>query len=263
MKKAFPLFFVSVCFGMLGLVLWTGQAFGKRVSPVTNPPGCQKNLEMCTGDLGTCEDDLAARQAQPTAPVPQTGQTTCWDSAGTILPIDEIPCTDAGAQGEDGQVWAGVVAPDPRFTANVDMNGYGDCTDPGEICDGTVTDNLTGLVWLKEANCVALGPANWATALSNVNSLASGACGLSDGSGVGDWHLPNRNQLTSLFDLEKIDPALPTGHLFMNFQSSCYWSSTTYPRSPDVAWCVDFQSGGLILTSMVPTRFVLPVRGGL
>jgi len=46
------------------------------------------------------------------APVPQTGQTMTF------------------AAGDDGVVQAGVVPPDPRFTANL---------------DGTITDNLTGL----------------------------------------------------------------------------------------------------------------------
>jgi len=194
------------------------------------------------------------------APVPQTGQTTCWGSRGEIPPIDEIPCTDAGAQGQDGEVRAGVAPPDPRFTANVDMNSDGDCTDAEESCDGTVTDNLTGLIWLKDANC--FGSRLWADALADANTLNSGECGLMDGSAEGDWHLPNRNQLTSLLDLGNFNPALPTGHPFLNIVTGRYWSSTTYPSSPDAAWCVDFTTGGLIITSKVPNRFVLPVRGG-
>jgi len=51
--------------------------------------------------------------------VPKTGQTTKY------------------SDGDDGDLQKCVAWPDPRFTDNG---------------DGTVTDNLTGLIWLKEAN---------------------------------------------------------------------------------------------------------------
>ena len=100
------------------------------------------------------------------APVEKTGQTGCWDASGTSE-------TCAGT-GQDGELQKGVSWPDPRFTDNG---------------DGTVTDNLTGLIWLKNANC--FGQRTWANALSDCNNLASGSCGLTDGSSAGDWSLPN------------------------------------------------------------------------
>ncbi len=57
----------------------------------------------------------------PPAPVPKTGQVTTY------------------AVGDDGDHMAGIAAPSPRFTDNG---------------NGTVTDNLTGLVWLKDGNCI-------------------------------------------------------------------------------------------------------------
>ena len=77
----------------------------------------------------------------------------------------------------------GVPWPDPRFTDNG---------------DGTVTDNLTGLIWLKYANC--FGETNWHDALDASNNLTNGQCGLSDGSNLGDWRLPNEGELGSLID---------------------------------------------------------------
>lgn len=216
MKKVFPLLFVSFCFGFIGLVLCLNAAHAQPPFP--------GGLPACLANLNTCE-------AQPPAPVPQTGQTT------------------SVSEGDDGDVQAGVVPPDPRFTDNE---------------DGTITDNLTGLVWLENMNCGTLGPANWATALSNVNNLAFGACGLSDGSIAGDWYLPNRNQLTSLLDLENFSPALPTGHLFMNFQQSNYWSSTTGTVNPIVvAWVINYNFGTVLLGNKASVFFVTAVRGGL
>ena len=64
-----------------------------------------------------------------TIQLPQTGQTTCWDKNGNV-----IPCAGTG---QDGDIQAGVAWPNPRFTDNG---------------DGTVTDNLTGLMWTQNAN---------------------------------------------------------------------------------------------------------------
>jgi hypothetical protein len=232
MKKLFLLSFVSFCFVLGGLVLWADSVSAKPPFPVP-PPG---------GGIQAC-------YAQQVSPVPQTGQTTCWDSGGTI-----IPC---GGTGQDGDIEAGVVPPSPRFTDNG---------------DGTITDNLTHLVWLKDANCLD-GTTNWQGALDFANGLYDGCtncggtnndCGLSDDSIEGDWRLPNRNELTSLLDLENINPALPTDHPFMNFQSSIYWSSTTNANSPSSAWLVDFSNGLVNSGSKTfnPDFFVLPVRGG-
>ena len=67
------------------------------------------------------------------APVPETGQTTCYDALGNT-----IACLDSG---QDGELQKGVAWPSPRFT------DYG---------DGTVRDNLTGLTWMKEADCIGI-----------------------------------------------------------------------------------------------------------
>lgn len=58
-------------------------------------------------------------------------------------------------------------------------------------CDGgngTVTDTVTGLIWLKQANCFPM--TYWKHANEVANTLASGSCGLTDGSSPGDWRLP-------------------------------------------------------------------------
>lgn len=110
--------------------------------------------------------------------------------------------------------------------------------------DGTVTDRVTGLVWLKNAGC--FGPANWATALAEVNALASGACGLTDGSAAGQWRLPNINELESLVDASASNPALSPGHPFTNVSNAIYWSSTSYfggqAGSAD-AWAIRLSDG--------------------
>jgi len=61
---------------------------------------------------------------------------------------------------------------------------YTDCR------NGTVSDTLTGLVWLKRADC--LSEANWQAAGQAAATLKAGDCGLTDGSVPGDWRLPTK-----------------------------------------------------------------------
>jgi hypothetical protein len=168
------------------------------------------------------------------AGVPKTGQTTSY------------------ATGDDGDLQKGVVCPEPpepRFTDNG---------------DGTVTDNCTGLVWLKDANCFGLRA--WVNALSDANGLASDACGLSDGSSPGDWHLPNIREIRSLIDYSQYAPALPSGHPFTGVQTTWpnvfYWSSTTAPESASTAWIVAWTNGYMDGGSKAASYYVWPVRGG-
>ncbi|MEQ1731267.1 MAG: DUF1566 domain-containing protein [Vicinamibacterales bacterium] len=66
------------------------------------------------------------------------------------------------------------------------LNRYVDCG------NGTVTDTFTGLIWLKQADC--LGEGNWVSAHQAVAGLKVGACGLTDGSSAGDWRLPTKEE---------------------------------------------------------------------
>jgi hypothetical protein len=78
--------------------------------------------------------------------------------------------------------------------------------------NGTVTDNLTGLVWLKNAHCFA--DVSWENAVELANAVADDQydfCGLSDGSQPGDWRLPNIRQLLSLVDYSRTLCRLVTG----------------------------------------------------
>jgi hypothetical protein len=144
----------------------------------------------------------------------KTGQTTCWDANG-----NEIPCAGTG---QDGDLQTGVAWPNPRFT------------DKG---NGTVKDNLTGLIWLKNANPCGLN--SWADALAYCNTLANGTAGLTDGSQTGDWRLPNVKELQSLIDFNSYNPGLSAGYPFTDVQSDFnpdgdpnspywYWANTQY-----------------------------------
>lgn len=170
------------------------------------------------------------------APAAKTGQTTSY------------------VAGDDGDLETGIASPNPRFTDNG---------------DGTITDNRTKLVWLKNADCYS-GKMAWSLAIFYCKSLKSGDCGLSDGSAAGDWRLPNLFEMESLRDMEYTTWALPNtagtgqwseGDPFTTVQNADYWSSTTYKAVPATyAWKVLMYNGGVQEHMKADTCYVWPVR---
>jgi hypothetical protein len=161
-------------------------------------------------------------------------------------PVCKSGQTTSYATGDDGDHQRGVALVSPRFTDNG---------------NGTVTDNQTGLIWLKDADC--FGQRVWSNALSDCNGLADGSCGLTDGSQAGDWRLPNVKELYSLVDVGNYNPALPSGHPFTNVQSYYYWSSSTIAYNDDLAFDVYMSSGYVGDSSSKSSNYyVWPVRGG-
>lgn len=151
----------------------------------------------------------AYRAGDKVASLPRTGQAISY------------------ASGDDYSAQKGVAWPGTRFTDN---------------SDGTVTDHLTGLIWLKNAGCFS--PTDWSTALTAANQLASGACGLIDGSTAGQWRMPNANELESLVDVSQNNPAVSAGRPFTNINlANAYWSSTTYTALPSNAMAIRFTDG--------------------
>lgn len=184
----------------------------------------------------------------PVAEVYATGQTLCYNDEDTVV--------SCGTTGQDGEFRKGMIWPVPRFTDNG---------------DGTVTDNLTGLIWLQNANC--WGVSGWTGAVSNANLLTSGSCGLSDNSKVGDWRVPNRKELNSLIDYGNYSPALSntTGNgqwvnndPFISVQpTSGYWSSSTYEAATSHSWYVDIKAGIIGTDAKNKIAYVWPVRNDL
>ena len=182
------------------------------------------------------------------AQVGETGQVTCYDLVGAV-----IGCAGTG---QNGDLQSGVAWPNPRFVDNG---------------NGTVVDMLTGLIWLKNANC--FGVRNWTTALADANTLASGACGLTDGTVAGQWRLPSRFELESLLDLEYYHPSLSNaagtaqwteGDAFSGVQTRIfYWSSTSAANSPQHAWYLFLYEGDVNYNDKRSDYYVWPVRGGL
>jgi len=179
---------------------------------------------------------------------------------------------NATLAGSDGNLQKGETWPNPRFTNN---------------SDGTVTDNLTDLVWLQDANCLDAitdptipitidksvngGTLNWSDALTWCNNLASGKCGLSDGSSAGDWRLPNINEILSLIHWGYQNPPISNDaggdrwgngtSSYINIISHLYWSSTTVPNGFNSrAFAIRLTLGQIEIPAKTELRYLWPVR---
>jgi len=91
--------------------------------------------------------------------------------------------------------------------------------------NGTVTDNHTGLIWLKNTTC--LGQKTWQEADLQVQGLAQGQCHLSDNSVAGDWRLPSDSELGQLMRWR------PTVNDAFGQPSASYWSNTPNAKIPN------------------------------
>lgn len=179
--------------------------------------------------------------------VAKTGQTTSY------------------AIGDDGDSQKGLTNATPRFTDNG---------------DGTVTDNNTGLIWLKNAN-VSAAKKKWSEALDYVAEL--NISGTMNGNAAGDtsnggshqtdWRLPNIKELLSLCNYGYFNPALSNasgtgkwiaGDPFTDIKSDDnYWSSTTYAGRSTYALIMYPFSGYIGVKKKADTYcYIWPVRGG-
>ncbi|MFZ4857456.1 MAG: putative Ig domain-containing protein [Desulfuromonadaceae bacterium] len=187
----------------------------------------------CAGTNGGTTANCSTAVAMG-ALIPQTGQTACYDAAGSTI-------TCAGT-GQDGELKMGVFWSNPRFVDNGDQ---------------TQTDKLTGLIWSKNGNPAGAGK-TWQQALDYIKTLNS-----SNYLGYNDWQLPNSNQLESLVNKGLTSSAAwLNGQGFSNVQGYYYWSGSTNANNTANAWIV-LMSGGIVGDlSKTTGLYVWPIRLG-
>jgi len=121
-------------------------------------------------------------------------------------------------------VRGGLIRPEDRFVDNL---------------DGTVTDTVTCLQW-QQATADFTGegipdPMDWQNALAYAENLNL--------AGYEDWRLPNFNELSSIVDYSRKEPAINPS-AFPGTQLYPYWSSTTsVSLMTYYAWALDFTLG--------------------
>ena len=195
--------------------------------------------------------------ARDTVNLPKTGQTTCYDVVGTI-----VPCAGTG---QDGETQEGMAWPNPRFTITY-CDAYGpcatqesDCDCDGNASDDVVTDSLTGLMWARNGNFTGNEYNPWKQALEDIASFnrIGGLCGYTD------WRLPNVNELESLINAQEPNTAeWLNSQGFIGVQPDFYWSSTAHAQFEEPAWVVSMVDGTVNNGANTNYRYAWQVRSG-
>ncbi|QTA84334.1 DUF1566 domain-containing protein [Desulfonema magnum] len=120
--------------------------------------------------------------------------------------------------------------------------------------DGTITDTDTGLMWSQTTHSAQH---DWEGAILSCEAIASST-------GFDDWRLPSKNELLSIVDYTKYNPA--ASDKFAT-NAGYYWTSTSYVKVSDPpeakAWCINFKNG--MVEGKAKTEeeyYVRAVRGG-
>lgn len=163
--------------------------------------------------------------------IPDTGITKCYDNE------KEIPCPTEERDDFFGQ--------DAQYNSPVRQHSY---TDNG---DGTVTDNVTGLMWLQNDD---ENRRNWQDAIDYCDSL--------NFSNYSDWRLPNYYELSFLTDRSRLGPEMSINPVFDGHDSD-YWTSSSSPSSPDdTAFQVNFRLATVSYANKITRRtYARCVRG--
>lgn len=182
--------------------------------------GCTEQTD--TQETGTKKIESPAKEEAATGityPLVDTGQTACYDNEG-----NEIDCP------ESGEAFYGQDAQFDGLEASYTDNG-----------DGTVTDDVTGLIWQQTS---ASGSLNWEEANEYCESLELG--------GYDDWRMPTLKELYSITDFSQGWPYLDTAYFDLagkdvskdeQYWAADYYAGTTVEGGSEAAFGVNHGTG--------------------
>jgi len=143
-----------------------------------------------------------ANSASVAYPLVETGQGNCYDADGAAI---NCPAKGEAFYGQDAQ-----------FTGNAFS-----FTNNG---DGTISDNVTGLMWQKAPNADNLG---WQRAIDYCDSL--------EFANQSDWRTPSLKEIFSISDFSQGWPYLDTTYFDLSgadvSKAEQYWSNNHYAGS--------------------------------
>jgi hypothetical protein len=139
-----------------------------------------------------------------------------------------------------------------RFNARAVRNVTTPTTITNHFTDngnGTITDNLTQLVWQKTPNPNVV---TWEQALTYAEGLTIGT--------TSDWRLPNIKELQSINNELTTNPSVFLPY-FSNVGIHNYWSSTSLPNQTTKSWYWNTQFGITTYDVKTNSNYVLCVSG--
>ncbi len=116
--------------------------------------------------------------------------------------------------------------------------------------DGTVTDNVTSLMWQQLNDNTER---TWDDANSYCDNLTL--------AGYYDWWLPSAYELMSIVNCDTYAPSIDTT-FFPGTNTARYWSSTTSASNSYYAWLVIFYEGNVVNRNKTNYNYVQCVRAG-
>ncbi|MGD9971587.1 MAG: DUF1566 domain-containing protein [Desulfatirhabdiaceae bacterium] len=209
-------------------------------------------------------------------PVPDTGQTTCFDDIGNMI---SCPTEGQDFYGQDANL---VINPPSYTKLDIDGNPLPTTSESWSM----VKDNVTGLVWEVKTNRDDVSNYNdphdadntytWYDSNPVTNGGNAGTPGdgtdtedfiraLNDSSygGYSDWRLPTDTELADIVDysIPYPGPAIDTRY-FPNTAASWYWTAATLDQWTENAWLVHFDYSYVHAYLKSNSLYVRAVRGG-
>lgn len=132
--------------------------------------------------------------------------------------------------GESVDNWAEWPMPNSQADVSAGAPNLESYVDDG---DGTVTDDVTGLVWQRDVPSSTYGQAAAILYCSDLN-LANHS----------DWRLPSVIELISIVDPSRFGPSID-GAYFPSTPANPFWSSTTSPLMPGNGFDIPFDAGNV------------------
>jgi len=119
--------------------------------------------------------------------------------------------------------------------------------------DGTVTDNLTGLIWVQKRAANETLRYTHSAAVNYCESLILG--------GRDDWRLPTRKEYSTVFNFGRTSPALDTTYFPYYTTPVSGWTASSYQMDPTKMWAVLISWGTMFPDVTTKTYKVRCVSG--